>query len=131
MPWRPLRIDLGTSATVSYEPSDERFYQTWLVNDERGSLVGGVGLRSQDIGRVGVLELWFFRRGESGTDEDTATVTLAAQAACDDGVIRARLGDRDVLTALPGGQRVLAVADLELDVEIAAADSGLGDDRTS
>ncbi|MFN2116044.1 MAG: hypothetical protein ACK2T6_10040 [Anaerolineae bacterium] len=131
VPWRPLRISLGDAATVTYEPSDEPFYQTWLVSDGRGSLVGGIGLRSQSIGRVGVLELWFFRRDDLGTDEDTASVTLLTDAARGDSVLRARIGDLDVMPAVPGASTVLRAADLELAAEIAAAEPGASDDDVS
>jgi hypothetical protein len=128
-PWRPLRIDLGKSTTVTYEPAEGRLYQTWLVDDEQGDLVGGVGLRSQSIGRAQVLELWFFRRGDEGLDENTPTVTLVAPAAQEDGVLLARLGDRKVATVWPGERVVLTASDLELVADIAAAQSGTGDER--
>jgi len=121
-PWRPQRVDLGRSFTARYHSGDERFYQTWLVYDERGGLVGGSGLQAHQIGSVNTLDLWFFKRDEEGDDVETPTVTIVSLAASRDGVFRARLGRRTIVAAVPGQTCTLAAADLALDARIQAVD---------
>jgi hypothetical protein len=122
-PWRPLRIDLGDTAIARYRADDERYYQTWLVHDERGSLIGGAGLQAHPVGSVNALDLWFFKREDESTeDSDTPIVTIVSQAAHADGVFRARLGNRRAVPAVAGEQCVLEAFDLALDVRIEAAE---------
>ncbi len=121
-PWRPERIDLGNTVTASYHTDDDRFYQTWLVYDERGGLIGGAGLQAQPIGNVNALELWFFERDEEGEDVETPIVTIVSHAAYSDKVFRARLGDRNVIPAIPGQRTVLETTDLALEARIRSVD---------
>jgi hypothetical protein len=129
-PWHPLRVDLGDTAIARYTADDERYYQTWLVYDERGSLIGGAGLQAHPVGSVNALDLWFFKReDESGEDSNTPIITIVSEAAHGDGVFRARLGDRRAVPAVPGEACVLAAADLALDVRIDSAEPAPGSEQ--
>jgi hypothetical protein len=121
-PWRPVRIDLGDTVTARYDATDDRSYQTWLVYDERGGLIGGAGLQAQAIGGIQTLDLWFFERDEESDDPDTPMVTLVAHAAFDDPVFRARLGDRTVVPAAPGQRTVLRTPNLLLEAHVRTAE---------
>jgi hypothetical protein len=117
-PWRPERIDLGATVTAHYQASDDRFYQTWLVYDERGGLLGGAGLQALDVGGATTLELWFFERDEEGEGAETPIVTIVSQHGYGDKMFRARLGNRRIVAAVPGQQVRLETADLVLRVHI-------------
>jgi hypothetical protein len=128
-PWRPLRIDLGATATARFTAGDEHYYQTWLVYDERGGLVGGAGLQAHAVGSVSTLDLWFFKRDDEDADVETPTVTIVSPEAFHDGVFRARLGDRQIVAALPGQGCVLEAADLVLDVRLQTVEPAIGTDQ--
>jgi hypothetical protein len=117
-PWRPSRIDVGDEAVATPDADDPQYYQTWLVHDEHGGLVGGAGVRAQPVGGVRALELWFFRRDTMDDDGATPTVLVVPSSAHADGVFRARLGDRASIPAVSGTVTRLRSGDLGIDVEV-------------
>lgn len=121
-PWRPARIDLGTTVSARFEALDERFFETWLVYDERGGLVGGAGLQAQPVGSVNTLVLWLRARYDDDETTTAPRVTIISRAAYDDTVLRKRLGDRNVIPAAPGQMVSLETMDLALDVQIRTVD---------
>ena len=117
-PWRPGRIDLGDTVTVRFDARDERLVQTWLLYNERSGLVGGAGLQVQPMGNVNTLVLWARVQDDEDEQTDTPLVTIMSQAAYDDTVLRARLGDQHVIPAVPGEAATLETLDLALDVQV-------------
>jgi hypothetical protein len=120
--WRPARIDLGDSARVEYDGADDRFFQTWLVYDERAGLVGSAGLKAQPVGSINTLDLWFFERDEEGEPHERPMVTLLARPALSEPVLRARLRDRELLPAEPGARTTLHAGELALEVIVEAVE---------
>jgi hypothetical protein len=126
-PWRPERIELGRTFTAHYRSGEgTRFYQTWLVYDSEGSLLGGAGLQSQVIANVNLLELWFFERAAEGEEGGSPVLTIVSRAAYDDKLFRARLGNRELMPAVPGQRAVLSTAALELEAVIDAVSPEAG-----
>jgi len=109
---------LGDTITTRYRASDEHFYQSYLIHNERGVLAGSVSLQSQRIGSVNTIELWLVERNDDGTDVETPLVTFVTQAAYEDTVFRARLSDRQLVPAMPGQRTLLETANLSLDARV-------------
>jgi len=116
--WRPGRIDLGVPSVAEYDGSDDPFYLTWLIYDEQASLVGSAALKAVRVGSVTTLDLWFYERDEASDAVERPTITLVSRAAAREPVLRARLGDRRLLEAIPDATASLAAGDLELDVRV-------------
>lgn len=116
--WRPGRIDLGTPSVAEYDGTDAPFYLTWLVYDEHSSLVGSTALKAVRVGSVTTLDLWFYERDETSDAVERPTITLVTRAAAREPVLRARLGDRRLVEAVPGATASLAAGDLELEVTV-------------
>lgn len=127
-PWRPGRLYLGDTITTRYRAGDEPFYQSFLIHDTRGVLVGSVSMQSQRVGSVNTLDLWLVERDDEGREGETPLVTLAARAAAEDSIFRARLSDRQVLPAVPGERVVLETARLVLDARVRAVEPDPAED---
>ncbi len=121
-PWRPGRLYLGDTITTHYRAGDEPFYQSFLIHDTRGVLVGSVSMQSQRVGSVNTLDLWLVERDDEGGESETPLVTFAAGAAAQDSIFRARLSDRQVVPAVPGERAVLETAHLVLDARVRAVE---------
>jgi hypothetical protein len=120
--WRPGRLYLDDTITTRYRAGDEPFYQSYLVHDERGVLVGSVSMQSQLIGSVNTVDIWLVERDNDAAEGETPLVTFAAQAAVADGIFRARLSDRQLMPATPGAHAQLESPHILLDIRVRAVE---------
>lgn len=116
--WRPGRLYLDDTITTRYRAGDEPFYQSYLVHDERGVLVGSVSMQSQRIGSVNTVDIWLVERDNDAAEGETPLVTFAAQAAVADSIFRARLSDRQLVAATPGAHALLESPHILLDIRV-------------
>jgi len=117
-PWRPARARLDQVIRAHYHAHEAPAIQTWLVYDGKGDLVGGAGLLAQPIGEINTLDLWFSDRDKIDQTTKTPTATFVSRAAYQDPVLRARLGNRLLVPAVPGQSVVLDTPYLRLDVTV-------------
>ena len=113
------RLDVGDSVTTECDLS-ERFYQTWLLYDEQGGLVGSAGVQDKPIGQVGTLVVWL--RAQFDDDDRLAPPQLyiVSESAYLDTMLRERLSDENsqVIPAEAGRVASLNAGQLALDVEV-------------
>ncbi len=130
-PWRPDRLYLGDTITTRCRAGEEPFYQSYLVHNERGVLIGSISMQSQRVGSVTTVNVWLVERDDEGLDGETPLITFAAPAAAEDNVFRARLSDRRVVAALPGERVLLTSAHLVVDIRVRAVQPGPDSDALS
>lgn len=111
-------IDIGGTASVLYDGSDEHFYQTWLVYDEREGLSGSINVQARKVGSLTSLDVWLYDRDVTGDALSLPRIAVLAQAAGQEAHLRALLRDRRILPAVPGAQAVLEVGELSLEVTV-------------
>lgn len=125
-PWRrsgegdhgPGRLEFGATASVLYDGTDEHFYHTWLVYDEREGVSASVNIQARKVGSLTSLDVWLYDRDITGDALRAPRVAVLAQAAGQEAHLRALLRDRQILPAVPGAQTVLEVGELSLEVTV-------------
>lgn len=114
----PGKLDFGATASVLYDASDEHFYQTWLVYDEREGLSASINIQARRVGSLATLDVWLYDRDVTGEAASPTKVAVLSQAASQEAHLRALLRDRTLLPAVPGAQTVLEVGELSLAVTV-------------
>ncbi len=114
----PGKLDFGATAAVLYDGSDEHFYQTWLVFDDRQGLSASINIRARRVGSLATLDVWLYDRDVTDEAASPIKVAVLSQAASQEAHVRALLRDRQLLPAVPGAHTVLEVGELSLEVTV-------------